>query len=310
MSRKPESYSAAAARRAFENLTMQRETARPAPPKVSVTRTALQDPQPGAFSASACVENRYDHEIGMFIEPGALRPLPRAVLVHVGHDLESRPVAVAVPSCTDGVVRVDAVFSSSARDAWVKVQKGTLRSTSIYAHLQDFHRGPSGRMVKGVLIAVDLCPTGADPQAKLTRITGGVDLTPAQREVQHRFDRYLADPLSLRGLDFLAACELRGAGAEALDPLGPVVSPLIEGLPTPHRAATARPALTRSAEKRCEATMDGMRCSQALGHDTRGGNHLAEDAGGQVLVAWDGRGRPSIHARSVQPPRMSAKPRA
>jgi hypothetical protein len=75
----------------------------------------------GGFSAVASASETYDYENRFSVGPTALLPLPVAVLVHGGHDLEQAPVGVAVPSFRRGAIHVDAVFSTTstrARDAY------------------------------------------------------------------------------------------------------------------------------------------------------------------------------------------------
>lgn len=296
--KRTETYSAAAARRAVENLMMERAgraEARLADTGLGAARKLVcpKGSEPGAFSAVACVTDRYDHELGMFVEPHALRPLPRAVLVHLRHDLTSRAVAVGVPTFADGAISVDAVFSSTARDTWARVASGEVRSVSIFARANEFFRGAEGRLVQGTLVSVDLVPAGADEKAHLTRLVAGADLTPAQREVQARFDRYLADPASPLGVDLFARAARRGNGA--LEPLRSVVAPLLEGT----AAASLRPrqgsslyrgdqlpegrVLIRSST-RCGASVDGFKCEHPVGH---GGMHFGETR--EACMAWDDR---------------------
>ena len=298
--KRTESYSAAAARRSYENLTMERAASVKARLEDTGLGAARRLPcpkgsEPGAFSAIACVTDRYSHDLGMFIEPAALRPLPRAVLVHLGHDITKRAVAVGVPTYADGAVQVDCVFRSLARDAWARVQSGEVRSTSIYAYCDAFYRGVSGRLVKGVLVAVDLVPSGADERAHITRLVAGADLTPAQRQVQERLDRYLADPASPCAVDFLARAG--HDGVRALEPLRSVVAPLFgepsEPLPS-RRASSTAPVrvLTRNTAKRlCGASLDGFTCEHPAGHS---GMHFSEmppvsNARGTSCMAWDDR---------------------
>ncbi len=264
---------------------------------------AVEGHPPGAFRAVAAASDMYHHELEMFVDPGALTPLPVATLVYLNHEFEPDPVAVAVPRMSGGLIEVDAVFSSAAGAAWTLTRTGRLPAVSIYARCLEFHRGASGRLVKGVLTSVDLCDVGKDERAKVTSVVPAAKMTPAQREVQRRFDQYLADASPV-AFDFFDRVERQGAGA--LEPLRPVVAPLVGGWsePPPQRRASSQ-MLTRSAtQQRCEATRDGIRCQHPAGHAEL--YHFADTTGmsmprGTITMAWDDRA--CGHTRSAIPVR-------
>ena len=192
---------------------------------------------PGAFTAvAASATAQYDHDHDLYVEASALLPLPAAVLVHLGHDLDSRAVAVAVPTYRDGVLRVDGVFATPSTsnanwnpgigDGWTLTRTGRVRGVSINARMNEFHRGLAGRITSGVLVAVDLVPPGSrpmDPEARIEGVVAGDQLTPAQRQTQRLFDQYLANP---RNPDGRALFMNADRGADALDVLAPIVAPL------------------------------------------------------------------------------------
>lgn len=195
-----------------------------------LSRGGIEHQPPGAFSAVASAQTTYDYENDFHIDPLALVPLPRAVLVHRGHDLRKAPVAIAVPVVRDGAVHIDGVFASQqfgseAGPAWTLVRTKRIRGVSIYAATNEFHRGVDGRLVSGTLVSVDLVRTPADDKASIGEITPAASMTTGQRQTQHLLDRYLADERNPLGRDLhIDACQ---RGAAALDILAPVVAPMV-----------------------------------------------------------------------------------
>ncbi len=170
-----------------------------------------------AFSAVA--STAHVHE-GLLLTPEALS-LPGALLVHDGHGVfayAAGPVAIAVPSYREGVIVIDAVFASNAARARHEVQRGR-RSVSIVA---GEGYGSQSEYRQGVLTAVDLVPTGADPGARITGTTDERDLSVELRRCRSAFDAYLADDRNPLQFDLLARIER--FGLRAFDPLVPVAA--------------------------------------------------------------------------------------
>jgi hypothetical protein len=207
-------------------------------------RGCIEGDHPGAFSAVASGAVTYDHANQFFVDPGGL-DLGPAVLVHAGHDVFTEPVGVGVPSYRNGVVRIDAVFASSAGPSWTLTRTRRLRSVSVLAHATEFHRGTSGRLVRGTLIAVDLVRTPADDKATITEVVEASKLTPGQRRAQRLLDEYLANSSSPRGDDLFRAADRRGV--DALDVLAPIVAPMRTGRGQASTSPTARERSTPAA---------------------------------------------------------------
>ena len=189
-----------------------------------IDRGGVEGDHPGAFTAVAAASDQYDIRLKMFIDPGGLLPLPPAVLVHRGHNPKSLPVGVGIPSYRDGAVHLDAVFASTAGESWTLVRKGRVRSVSILIHTAEFHRGVSGRLTKGELVAVDLVRTPGDERALIGEVVEGRKLTQGQRKAQRLLDAYLANSTNPNGMDLFSAVARQGL--TAMDVLAPVVAPL------------------------------------------------------------------------------------
>ena len=179
---------------------------------------------PGAFSAVASGSSTYDFENQFQIDPSCLVPLPPAVLVHRGHHLFRPPIGIGLPRFDGGKVHLDAVFATSAGSAWTLLRKGRLRGVSIYAATNEFHRGVSGQLTRGTLVAVDVVRTPADETAAIGNATEARQLSVGQRRTQQLLDEYIANDANPLGSDLLRAASQMGVAA--LDVLAPIVAPL------------------------------------------------------------------------------------
>lgn len=157
-----------------------------------------------------------------------MRPLPAAVLVHVGHSVEAQrdgPVGIAVPSLdAEGRVVVDAVLASSAVQASDLIRTGPFCAVSIVTwgcpptlvrHWRDLHRE--------ILVAVDVVDHPADRNALIDRVFYVNSLTEGQRRTREALDSYLADGGPCQ-VDF--SLRFDELGIAAFDPLAPIVAPL------------------------------------------------------------------------------------
>ena len=181
----------------------------------------------GAFTAVAstpCIW-QYGRLNARVNAPYAMRPLPPAVLVHVGHELDAKiagPVGIAVPSFVEGRIEVEVVLASTAKEASDRIRSGHLAAVSIVVghypvrHWRDLNRE--------CLLAVDLVPKPADRQALLGRITYDRSMSEGQRRTQARLDAHIAVG-ALCQLDIEAFFAEVG-GLEAFDALAPIVEPL------------------------------------------------------------------------------------
>lgn len=174
---------------------------------------------PGAFTGVAAT-GAYDHGRRQAIPVASLLPLPPAVLVHHGHDF-GLPIAIAVPRFVNGVIEMAGVFRSRSCGAWALSRIGT--GLSLYAAVASYD---GTDVVRATLVGVDLVPVPADSGARVRSMTAADDMTTAERETQRRLDAYLDDPANPCGFDFFAAAKTDGA--TALDPLAPVVAPILD----------------------------------------------------------------------------------
>lgn len=185
----------------------------------------------GAFTAVAstpCIW-RYGPLSTRVNAPFAMRPLPPAVLVHVGHDLDAKiagPVGIAVPWFVDTRIEVEVVLASTAEQASNLIRSFDLPAVSIVVghypvrHWRDLNRE--------CLLAVDLVPKPADRNALIERVTYAGGMSEGQRQTQAAFDAHLA-ALGPCQLDIEAAFfDETGdeVGLKAFDVLAPIVEPL------------------------------------------------------------------------------------
>ncbi len=184
----------------------------------------------GSISAIACTDSSDGWDR---VTPALFQRLPTAVLVHRGHGWNEDgvpvdPVAIGVPKRVGRVLILQAVFGTSeaARRAWIEVYSGGVRGVSVVAEALNFRVPRAGgfRVTDWALLAVDLVRFPADERAWIEDVN--VRLTPAEREVQLRFDRYVTDPKSKLGVDLRA--EVRLAGDEG--PMDQVLRRLVEPL--------------------------------------------------------------------------------
>jgi len=166
--------------------------------------------------------------------------LPAGLLVHWSHgwcdaNPDLRPVAVAVPTRVGQEIRIHGVFASSALHPWNAITHGVHDRLSIvndtaridYSPVAagNFTSLPGGGIVAAgwPLVAVDFVDVPADEGAGVTEVYP--ELTDAEREVQQRLDRYLADPGARLAIEYLAlACD---EGVDALAPLRALVEPML-----------------------------------------------------------------------------------
>lgn len=104
------------------------------------------------------------------------------------------------------------------------VERGLIKSMSIRIDVAaEQRRRRHVEVVHASLLAVDFVVFPADPGAAVLSVTPAERMTPAEREVQALFDRYLADG-GPQCVDVVAAASQEGVAA--LDVLGDVVAPL------------------------------------------------------------------------------------
>lgn len=175
----------------------------------------------GGFTAVASTSGVWN---GRHNAPWAMRPLPPAVLVHVGHELDAMiagPVGIAIPSFAAERIEVEVVLASTAKEASDRIRSGHLSAVSVVVgyypvrHWRDIHRE--------CLLAVDLVKAPADRNALLERVTYDGGMTDGQRRTQAAFDAHLAN-LGPCQLDLVS--RFQEIGIAAFDSLAPIVEPL------------------------------------------------------------------------------------
>lgn len=144
---------------------------------------------------------------GEIVAPGAFRPLPDSVPVHMGHTMRPDDVVARARPFYDGdVLKVEAWFGSdnASQVARQKVTDGTLNSLSIVFVGKKLDRQGTAVVTSGELLAVDLVSI---PSNRDALVLSSRSFSPTPPPIARRLE---ADELLARARAEVAACKAAG----------------------------------------------------------------------------------------------------